>query len=270
MAKPPFIHPSRRYRLYFDETGNGDLRAYEKDPNQRYLSVTGIVMPQEVHDGPFTAALNALKANVFGSDQAPTIILHRREIMRREGPFSVLKDDDLRHQFNEQLIGLVGRLYGPALTISIDKQEHAEKYSTWHFSPYHYVLTCLVERFVRWLDDHNCIGDVMGEARPAKHDAQLRRSFRRFYDHGTNVPVAMIQTRLTSREIRLEPKNSNVAALQACDMLAHPCHRAYKFERLRIPQPDDYGARMAALVKHIYRKSIFTERIEGYGRKWLP
>jgi hypothetical protein len=35
-----FVHPTRRYRLYFDETGTGDLRAHKKDQNQRYLSLT--------------------------------------------------------------------------------------------------------------------------------------------------------------------------------------------------------------------------------------
>jgi hypothetical protein len=270
MAEPVFIHPSKRYRLYFDETGNGHLRAYEKDAHQRYLSLTGLVIPQEVHDGDFTNRLNALKADIFGGANASSIVLHRRDIMQRKGVFSVLKDNDLRQRFNAALIDFVGELCGPAITVSIDKQEHAEKYDVWHFSPYHYVLTCLVERFVRWLDDHDCVGDVLGEARSAKHDAQLRRSFRRFYDKGTTVPVSMIQSRLTSREIRLEPKESNIAALQICDMLAHPCHRAYKFEKLGMPQPDDYGARMAALVKFIYRKSPYTGRIEGYGRKWLP
>jgi methyl acetate hydrolase len=40
-AQQPFIVPSKRYRLFFDKTGNGDLHAAKKDPNQRYLSLTG-------------------------------------------------------------------------------------------------------------------------------------------------------------------------------------------------------------------------------------
>jgi hypothetical protein len=46
---PPFIHASKRYRLFFDETGNGDLHAAKKDQNQRYLSLTGIVVRQDLH-----------------------------------------------------------------------------------------------------------------------------------------------------------------------------------------------------------------------------
>jgi hypothetical protein len=269
MAAPPFVHSTKRYRLYFDETGNGDLHAFKKDPNQRYLSLTGLVFAQDVHDSEVTEKLNKLKADIFGTDKYESIILHRREIMQRQDIFSVFKDEELRGKFNEAFFNFVGDLYGPAITVSIDKVAHLEKYKVWQFSPYHYALTCLVERFVRWLDDHNYVGDVMGEARGPKHDAQLRRSFRQLYDRGTSVPARMFQARLTTHEIKLERKGANIAGLQICDLLAHPCHRAYRREKLGELQSQDYGTRIAALVKHIYRKSRWGS-IEGYGRKWLP
>ncbi len=72
----------------------------------------------------------------------------------------------------------------------------------------------------------------MGEARGPKHDAQLRRAFRFFYKNGTTVRTDVIHARLISRELRLVPKEKNVAAVQIADLLAHPAHRAYKFENL--------------------------------------
>ncbi|MGY4366671.1 hypothetical protein ACVW1A_002736 [Bradyrhizobium sp. LB1.3] len=152
-----FIHPSRRYRLYFDETGTGDLKGHKKDPNQRYLSLTGLVFRQDVHDSTFTARLSALKRRVFNSTE---IILHRRDIVDRDGVFSVLEDDATRAAFDAEILDLVGDLPGPAFTVSIDKQAHYEKYAAWHFEPYHYVLTCLVERFLWWLRRTNSLGSV--------------------------------------------------------------------------------------------------------------
>jgi hypothetical protein len=61
-----FVPPNKRYRLYFDETGNGDLHAAEKSPNERYLSVTGVVVRQGTHDGYLTRRMNALKKDIFG------------------------------------------------------------------------------------------------------------------------------------------------------------------------------------------------------------
>jgi hypothetical protein len=266
-ATPPFIDPSKRYRLFFDETGNGDLRAAEKDPNQRYLSLTGLVIRQDLHDSDTTNQLNKLKRNIFGTDN---IVLHRREIIDAKGDFTILRDPWIRARFNREFVVLVGRLSRPAFTVSIDKQEHLKKYKVWQFSPYHYALTCLLERFVLWLHYSGNVGDVMGEARGPKHDAQLRRAFRFFYKNGTTVRKDVIQKRLISRELRLQPKEANIAALQIADSLAHPAHRAYKFEKLGTAQPDDYGTRIARILRETTYHRNWLGHIEGYGRKWLP
>jgi hypothetical protein len=267
---PPFIDPSKRYRVYFDETGTGDLYAARKDPRQRYLSLTGIVSRQDIHDDTITARLTALKANIFGPDSA-SIILHRREIIDRKGVFEALNDDPLRAKFDAQFAHVVRLLGGPAFTVSIDKQAHLEKYKVWRWNPYHYVMTCLLERFVLWLNRINAVGDVLGEARNPTHDAQLRRAFRRFYSLGTSVKKEVVQRRLISKELRLELKTANIAGLQISDLLAHPAHRTYKFTKLEEPIPDDYGATLAAiLVKKTYDRNPRSGAIEGYGRKWLP
>src|ERR1700738_2790263 len=131
-ATPPFIDSSKRYRLFFDETGNGDLHAAEKDPNQRYLSLTALVIRQDRHDSDTTNQLDTLKGNIFGKQN---VILHRREIIDAKGDFAILKDAEVRAKFNTEFAALVGRLLRPAFTLSIDKQEHLEKYKVWQFSP---------------------------------------------------------------------------------------------------------------------------------------
>jgi Protein of unknown function (DUF3800) len=267
---PPFIHPSARYRLFFDETGNGDLRAAKmKNPNQRYLSLTGLVIRQDIHDTSFTKRLTALKSDIFGQKNA-SVVLHRRDIMDRKGVFAALKDDNLRTKFDVQFLQLVTDLPTTVFTVSIDKEEHLAKYKVWQFNPYHYVMTCLLERFVLWLNRTGRVGDVMGEARNPTHDAQLRRAFRYFYKNGTAVRKDVVQKRLISKELRLELKSANIAALQVADLLAHPAHRAYKFEKLGQTMPDDYGAKLAVILVNSKYDRKWNGRIEGYGRKWLP
>jgi hypothetical protein len=263
-----FLHPSQRYRLYFDETGTGDRKAHEKDPNQRYLSLTGLVFRQDTHDNAFSARLSTLKTRIFDD---PTVVLHRREIMAGEGAFAILDDAEKRAEFDTGFANLLKYLPGPAFTVSIDKQAHLEKYKVWQFDPYHYVLTCLVERFVLWLKRNGCRGDVMGEARGPWHDGRLRRSFRRMYEHGSDfVRPRVVRDHLISRELRLEQKTANVAGLQVADLLAHPAHRSYKFTKLGIPIPDDYGASLARALLDVYDRHPRHGAIEGCGRKWLP
>jgi hypothetical protein len=263
-----FIHPTRRYRLYFDETGTGDLKAHKKDQNQRYLSLTGLVFRQDVHDLTFTTRLSALKRRIFKSAD---VVLHRREIIDREGVFSVLEDEALRAKFDGEFLDLIGYLPGPAFTVSIDKQAHFEKYKAWHFDPYHYVLTCLVERFILWLGRKAALGDVMGEARSPWHDMRLRRAFRHLYDNGTDfMRPHIVQARVISRELRLEPKTANVAGLQVADLLAHPAHRTFKFMQQNIAIPDDYGAAVVRALEKVYDRHPTSKLIRGCGRKWLP
>jgi hypothetical protein len=233
------------------------------------LSLTGLVIRQDVHDD-VTKRLTALKSNILG-EANKSVILHRREVMSREGVFEVLNDDAVRAQFNAQFYALVESLPSPVFTVSIDKQAHLEKYKVWQFNPYHYVLTCLLERFVLWLNRKRYLGDVMGEARNPTHDAQLRRAFRFFYKNGTEVRTDVIQKWLISKELKLQPKTANIAALQIADSLAHPAHRTFKFLKLGLDIPNDYGARLAAILeKTLYDRNPKTRVIEGYGRKWLP
>jgi Protein of unknown function (DUF3800) len=263
-----FIDPTRRYRLYFDETGTGDPKAHKKDPNQRYLSVTGLVFRQDGHDSTFTTRVSAFKRRIFND---PNVVLHRRDIMDRVGPFAALEDDELRTEFDDQFANLIEYLPGPAFTVSIDKEEHMRKYKVWQFDPYHYVLTCLVERFVLWLIRTGRRGDVMGEARGPFHDGRLRRAFRYIYNRGTDfLAPQTVQNRLISRELRLEPKSANIAGLQVADLLAHPAHRTFKFIRLGMSIPDDYGASLVNILEGIYDRHPRSKRIEGCGRKWLP
>jgi hypothetical protein len=88
-----FIDPASRFRLHFDETGTGDLKAHQKDENQRYLSLTGLVFRQDTHDTRFTARVSAFKREIFGT---PDVFLHRRDIINRTGIFAVLDDQALR------------------------------------------------------------------------------------------------------------------------------------------------------------------------------
>ena len=136
--------------------------------------------------------------------------------MSRKGVFSALDDDHLRAEVDARFAALIAEVPAPAFTVSIDKQRHLERYKVWQFRPYHYVMTCLLERFVQWLERTGNVGDVMGEATNPTHDAQLRRAFRFFHKNGTSwVKAVVVQKHLLSKELRLEDK---IAMSQACSL----------------------------------------------------
>ena len=267
-GEPTYVPPGYRYRLYFDETGNGDLRVAKKNPNQRYLSLTGLIIRQDIHDGLVSDQLVRIKREIFGEQ---SVVLHRRDIVSRKDIFSRLNDEELRAKFRAKIAELLETAPVTAITVTVDKLALLEVQTQRPFGVYHYVLIWLLALFVKWLDRHGYYGDVEGEMRGPKHDAQLRRALRVFYKEGGEFPKEVIQSRLTSHELRLKSKKANIAGLQLADLLAHPALRLHLSRRsAKIAAPDEYVVLAKILETSKYDRDIKDGEVEGWGRKWLP
>jgi hypothetical protein len=256
-------------RLYIDEVGNDDT----KSPTERFLSLTGIITKKRGHDNHITPAIEQLKADLFGhSPPENVVILHRREIVRKEPPFARLWDNEINKIWEDRLLKLIEELPYIVITVMIDKQEHTEKYPVWQFNPYHYCMRALIERYVLWLNSKKLTGDVVAEPRFKKQDKKLKKSFSYIYDHGTeHIPAATIQRCLTSREIKFEAKSANVCGLQLVEMIAHPSHQSLKAEYTGVPMTARFGLKVVeVLMRARYRRKPNTQFIDGWGRKRLP
>src|SRR6266540_5160433 len=143
-----------KYLMYIDEVGNSDLNA-SQNPDHRYLSLTGVIIELQHVDTVVFPSLETLKRKYFGSHPDEPIILHRKELVNKKFPFENLRDPAVEQAFNGDLLRLLTGLDYTVLTAVIDKQEHNQRYKVWRFDPYHYCLTVLVERFVRWLTVRN-------------------------------------------------------------------------------------------------------------------
>jgi hypothetical protein len=264
----------RTCRLFVDEVGNADLKGASTDPNVRFLSLTGVITFLEGHERIIQPRVDALKEKHFGEGAARTVVLHRREVVRREGVFQILRDVSRAQDFNIDLLKALNELPYRVITIQIDKKEHIERYERWQYDPYHYCMRCLIERYVRWMARHGFTGDVMVEARFKKVDKKLKRAFEATFERGTeHIPPAAIQKRLLSRNVRLSTKGEQVAGLQLCDLIAHPSARAMRHDRLGgiHPGTPDFGVHVAEILhREKYMRHPKSRAIEGWGTKWLP
>jgi hypothetical protein len=255
------------HRVYIDEAGNHDLKASD-DPHHRYLGLTGVIMRLEYADGEFRNALNAIKQEIFGTTN---IVLHRREMLTAKSPFEALADQETRHRFDELLLELFSTATYRVFTVVVDKKEHKQKYLVWRFHPYHYCLTVLLERYVQFLNRYGLCGDVLVESRGKNENIQLERAYRFIYDHGSDhVPVKIFQSRLTSRQVKIQPKSANIAGLQLADLLASPSCRSLICEKTNVQMEAEFGTQ----IEIILRKKKYLRRydgvIPGWGTKWLP
>lgn len=259
-------------RIYVDEVGNHDL-VHADDPNQRFLSLTGVILESQYALSVLQPEMEQLKREFFQRDPDEPVILHRKELVNKRPPFHTLRDPQVEQRFNVALLAALARWEYHVITVVIDKREHRDRYQVWHYHPYHYCLAVLLERFVLFLHYGEHRGDVMVESRGGKEDRKLKDSYVRLYEEGTDhIPVERWRRRLTSRELKVKPKSANVVGLQLADLVAHPSRREVLIEhQLLTDDRDTFGDQICAILcESKYLRHRSTGRIEGYGKKSLP
>lgn len=258
------------FRLYIDEVGNSNLGS-SNDPNHRYLSLTGIILNFDYVLTTVFPAIEGLKRDYFGSHPDEPVILHRKELVNKKYPFESLREPSTELSFNESLLNLLLNLDYAVLTVVIDKLEHKQLYQVQQFDPYHYCLTIMVERFVLWLKGRNVRGDVMAESRGGEEDRRLKTVFEKAYIEGSDfVEARIFASYLTSRQLKVKPKDKNIAGLQLADLIAHPSFRATLARKQQLLLPENFGGKIGKILEdNKYVRSPDGD-IDGWGRKWLP
>jgi hypothetical protein len=259
-----------KHRLYIDEVGNSDLGS-SQNPNQRYLSLTGVIVELGYVDDSMFPEMESVKRKFFNSHPDDPIVFHRKELVNRESPFSALRTQKVEKAFNAEILGCLQKWKYTVITAVVDKHQLIEQYQVWRYDPYHYCLKILVERYVRWLQRYNTEGDVMAESRGGREDIRLKKSFENVYAEGSDwVTPELIQLHLTSSQLKVKPKANNIAGLQLADLIAHPSYKVALARRNREALPDNFGGQIGQILldSKYYRSP--SGRIDGWGIKWLP
>ena len=261
----PVSTPS--FRLFIDEVGHANMKSAEH-PNERYLSLTGVIMGVEYERTTFTNALNKLKADIFGTTE---IVLHRTEIVYKRAPFEALRCDQLEARFDTAALSLIANCSYRVITIVIDKLEHKRRYLVWQAYPYHYCMMAMLERYVLWLKAAGVAGDVMAESRGKKENKMLSESYSRLYEKGTDfVSARTFQSTLSTKELKLREKRANIPGLQLADLIANPSMRSMICEKLGEEMTAEFGKKVVEILKRNKYRRRFDGQINGLGRKWLP
>ncbi len=112
----------------------------------------------------------------------------------------------------------------------------------------------------------------MAESRSGKADRALKQAYQEVYDHGK---YSMFGSEfhgevLTSKKIKIKPKESNIPGLQLADLLAYPLKQAWLAERGIVSNVGNFGARLAEASQANFNRNERTGQLAGYGRVWLP
>jgi hypothetical protein len=232
------------YRLYIDESGDHSYgrkkgkrypRLEKKD--KRYLGLTGCIFKLDYYRKKFIPTLESFKREFFDPDEH--VILHAKDIIQRRGAFYILRSEEVSAHFDTKLLDIIATAEYKVINVVIDKKSHVERYGELAWHPYHYCLRVLLERYCLFLSKHRARGDVMAESRGKTEDYELKKAYREVYENGTWFKSnKFFQQYLTSKEIKIKPKNKNVAGLQLADMLAKPLRKYTLIINGEMQEPD--------------------------------
>ncbi len=218
---------STRYRMYVDESGDHVMDPSKwSSPDARYLGLTGVVIASETYRTRTHPEFEALKQEFFPHEPDYPVILVRNRIAKREGPFRSLSDPQVAANWEQQIIRFMSDNVSQIFTVVIDKQEHWNRYGRSALHPYNQCATALTEIYGQWLRTAGGQGDVLAESRSGTADRELKKAFRELMEAGgPSVSVEELQSRITSKEIKLRPKEANITGLQLADLVVYPTTR---------------------------------------------
>jgi len=211
--------------------------------------------------------MEALKARYFPHHPDDPIIFHRKEMVNAKPPFVILRNPNLRAEFDQDLLELMASWEYSVISVCIDKKNHKETYTVWRYDPYHYCMAVLLERFMFFLKQKKCSGDALAESRGGKEDRRLKRAFNDLWKHGTDyVAPEEFQQVLTSRELKIKNKTNNIAGLQLADLIAHPSRNEILSEQGLLDKPlSPFAQRVIEILKSKY----YQRGGRVYGKKFL-
>lgn len=281
VSAPPLIPTCR---LYIDEVGHATIKPLMSE-EERYLSLIGVACDLTHTRTVIQPEMEALKDAFFlktlaapewvDPDEPPKIpkpiVFHRREMAGRLYPFEALRDAETNKHFDKELLALLRSWNYTVFNVIVDKVALQQKYAI-PDHPYHYALEVMLERYIQWLEGRSCVGDVMAEARGGKEDRELEKRYVSVYQTGTvYVKSAMVQVRLSSRNLKLRRKDANITGLQVAELVAQPCFKLALSLREGKPMKANFNNLVAEILQEenkFYCRS--DKKVDGYGRKWLP
>jgi hypothetical protein len=260
-----------RYRLFLDEVGNDDI-GHVSDERHRYFSLTGVIMGVDYADTTATTRMNALKEGTFTEHPSPrSVILHRKDIMHKKGPFGILADPQLCSRFDDALIGYIQDLDFRVITAVIDKRGMISMKYWKNHHPYHYLMEIIVEKYARFLEHNFSIGDIMPEKRQGKKDSELQTAYDEVVTKGTRyVSAVRMKRSLPVQQLKFRSKRDDIAGLQLCDLIAHPSQQYVRTLQKHPVKLGPFAERVVPfLVKYKYHRSD-RGSITGFGIKYFP
>lgn len=201
------------YIVYVDESGDHSLTSI--NPQFPVFVLALCVFHKNHYAHHVVPTMEDFKFRHFGHD---CVILHEREIRKRQNDFDILATRQLHQDFLTDLTNVMADNNYILISCVIDK-ERIKSQTTEQDNPYHIGLKICLEQLYEFLIEKNQqhrLTHIVVEKRGNKEDTELEIEFRRICDSNNRFKI------LLPFNIRLVDKKANAIGLQFADMVARP------------------------------------------------
>lgn len=200
--------------IYADESGDHSLEHIDKDYPVFVLCLC--IFRKSHYSQRIVPKIQNLKFAWFGHD---AVILHEREIRKKEPPFSFLNRQETYDGFMKELNSILAGARIAIVASVIDKRRLKDEY-LFHDNPYHLALGFCIENTFQFLKrerEEEKVTHFIFERRGAKEDKDLELEFLRIVGGNNSM-----RKKLSNYEIKFVDKKANSAGMQLADLTARP------------------------------------------------
>lgn len=247
------------YIIYVDESGDHGLTRI--NPEFPLFILAFCIFRKSDFANLVIPQIKNFKFKWFGHDE---IILHEKEIIRKENSFSFLQRTSSYGAFMDDLSAIIVNSPMTIIACVIDKLRLEKRY-LYPMNPYDTALYLCIERAFEFLKDigqHESTTHIIAESRSprigaiGKEDRDLMTAFEAIKDGRHKLQPKSGQ--ITNFELRLASKASNSIGLQIADLVARPIGLSV----LRPSQPNR--------AFEIIKQKIWKGNEAGLGLKIFP
>lgn len=209
------------YYLFIDESGDHNLKSLDK-ANDLFLLAGCIIHDSELLK--LEAIVDQLKLKYFGTKE---IVLHYRDIRRRDKNFEALQDKEVNQAFFKDVKHILEEIDYKVITSLIDKRTHLKEYGKASHDPYEISFNFLIEGLIS-VSESSVASKIIAERRGRKEDRQLLDTWIRIYRRGSfAIEPQVIQAKI--KEFAMKHKHENVIGLQLADLIASSLSRQFRY-----------------------------------------
>jgi hypothetical protein len=231
------------HRLYLDESGTPDLENFNQ--NFPYFILSGFVV-NEGQAEKLKIKADQVKFKYWGKTN---IVLHSREIGRRENDFSILKDPSVEQNFHKDLSVFLTSGGGRCVIVVVNKNK-ANKLKWTTADVYRNASKEMLKFFIEYLNAKNDQGQIIIESAGTKKDVLFYKEYIYFLANGISslgLDHKRIKQILTS--ISFVSKNNQDIEAQIADLLAYPAgHNCLTSDGLKQVVPNSYKDNMCKIL----------------------